>query len=219
MMNMTSKLILPTGYKNNNIAIIDRIRKDMSQLSETKPHYLFTGCVGSGKTHLKQIIFDSLTKSFTKILERSYKTERCFDFKNFDKMKGNAILASNEYYIQGLIDCISCHTASELYKHYLASDFQSRQVTRIFCLDDIGAEKETPASRDLVIDMITSIYDRFKLGKNLFVIITTNLDRDGLVMRYGDRVVDRIYEMCVIMQFNKKSFRRDKAEVIKREVK
>ena len=217
-MNLPSKLILPKGYKNNNDNIIRCVSADMMQWRFVKPHYLFTGRVGSGKTYLKEIIFDSIKKMLTAALELSQKSERCFDFKNTGKMKGNTVLASNEYYLQGLIDCMKTYSARDIYKHYLANNFEVLPVSRIFCLDDIGAEKETAGSRDLIIEMITTIYDRFRVGKNLVVIITTNLDGKAIINRYGSRTEDRIEEMCQpIMEFNNHSFRRDKAEVIKRE--
>jgi len=219
-MNLHTKLILPVDYRNNNDNIIRRVSADMMQWRFVKPHYLFTGRVGSGKTYLKEIIFDSLKKMLTAALKLSQKKERCFDFNNPAKMRGNAILAANEYYIQGLIDCMNTYSARDIYKHYLANDFEILPVSRIFCLDDIGAEKETAGSRDLIIDMITTIYDRFRVGKNLVVIITTNLDGRAIINRYGSRTEDRIEEMCQpVMEFNNHSFRRDKAKVIKREVK
>jgi len=218
-MSQSSNLILPDDYVNNNEVIVTRINKDMDSWNYTCPHYLFTGVCGSGKTWLVDIIFDNIRRELIESLEISQKKERCFDFDNPEKMKGNAIMASYELRIQSKIECITKYTAREMYQHYIANNLQIPDITRIFCLDDVGAEKETPGSRDLIIDVITKLYDKFKLNKNLFVIITTNLTGNQLVERYGNRIVDRIFEMCTVMEFDKHSFRRDKIEVIKREVK
>ena len=77
--------------------------------------------------------------------------------------------------------------------------------TSVF-VDDIGAEeiqKEYGNTIDAVGDFIQRYYYR---GRGRFL-ATTNLDGNGLNSIYGLRVVDRLSEMCVILNLKGKSKR------------
>lgn len=64
-------------------------------------------------------------------------------------------------------------------------------TTDLLVFDDVGAEK----SSEYVLDRFYLIInERYEAGKP--VIITTNLDHEGLENRLGERIVSRMLEMC-----------------------
>ena len=211
--NQPSKLLLPADYRVNNPNIIKVIQADLNQWHGGKPHYLFMGTVGCGKTHLAEIIFKSIVTDLNNILEIYRAKERKFDFSNPESIENariyNTKLDLAEIGITGALDAIKTVTASQLYWDYMNNDFRLPDPTIIFCLDDVGSEKDTPVSREVIASTLTTLYERFKAGKNRFVILTTNLSAESLKYRYGVRVNDRLHEMCTILKFNKHSFRQE----------
>ena len=147
-------------------------------------HYFFQGQVGSGKTYLA----DAIAK-----------------YHEFKIIK-----------------------AREVYRDYLRlmnSDYSDKneQLTKIVRIlrgknvifDDIGAEKpKTAASANFIEDIIEDRYDWWKKGLAERTIFTTNLTGIELGELYGDRVVDRLQEMFIIMKFKKVSFRTKKQKII-----
>jgi len=77
----------------------------------------------------------------------------------------------------------------------------------LLIIDDLGSERSSEYAQEIVYSIIDG---RYKAGKPL--IITTNLTLDEIQnpqdMRYA-RIYDRILEMCVPIQFNGKSRRKD----------
>lgn len=60
-------------------------------------------------------------------------------------------------------------------------------------IDDIGAEKTS----DFVVEFLyLVINERYENGKR--TVLTSNLTLDGFKERYGDRILSRIGEMCII---------------------
>ena len=76
----------------------------------------------------------------------------------------------------------------------------------IVVIDDIGTEpvaKNFGTDLDVVTYVIQRLYDINQVAeKPIKLYMTTNLNQENLIERYGNRVVDRIYEMCdrVIIQ-------------------
>jgi hypothetical protein len=76
-------------------------------------------------------------------------------------------------------------------------------------IDDLGTEVRTEYGRrvDFVADYIRMYHDNayMNLGGRMFV--TTNLDSNGLLELYDERVVDRLMDMCVVLRFGGSSKR------------
>jgi DNA replication protein DnaC len=84
-----------------------------------------------------------------------------------------------------------------------------RALTRadLLVLDDAGAEKWTEWTEPT---LYTIIDERYSYCKPL--IITTNSTLDELEEKIGDRAMDRVLEMCEIVENRGKSYRKMKAE-------
>lgn len=76
----------------------------------------------------------------------------------------------------------------------------------LLVIDDLGTEQNTEWSASKVFTIIDNRY-RNKLP----TIITTNLGIDLLNDRYGERTVDRIIEMCTVIEHKGESLRQGKA--------
>ncbi len=156
----------------------------------------------------------------------------------FDMKKGNNF----GYLFSGVVGCGKTYLAEIIMKHlygYIISAndlcMEYKQLLRraysnkhantyrkytlfgskFFLLDDVGSEAIKDEDHKIISDTIEQRYLRFKSDKISGTIITTNLKTEDLRLLYGDRIVDRIAEMCTVMTFNNHSFRTDKTEVIK----
>lgn len=72
----------------------------------------------------------------------------------------------------------------------------------ILIIDDLGAEKMSPWVADRLYAIINQRYER-----NRTLILTTNLDYPRLADRVGQRIISRIYEMCVLHPCKGEDFR------------
>lgn len=98
----------------------------------------------------------------------------------------------------------------ELYKDDRA-EFNSLKNRRIFFLDDVGAEPQMQMDYGNEQHPITE-FIMFRYGRQLPIVMTTNLPAEingqsAFRLRYGERVRDRLNEMCTLVRFNEKSFR------------
>jgi len=73
---------------------------------------------------------------------------------------------------------------------------------RFIFIDDLGAENHSNFDQETVYFLIDSIYNR---NKSLF--LATNLSIDAFTNQYGDRIVDRLGEMCEIVEMKGESLR------------
>ena len=162
-------------------------------------HYLFTGKVGTGKTLTAKSIIQSYPK-------------------HYEYYPSNNPIARS-----GMI------IVREFYREYLdfnkvrglagISDLRANEKLmnkRFLCIDDVGNEKpRTDAAHEYIGAMIEKRYEVIKNNWCHATIMTTNLDMSQLKATYGVRVIDRIYEVFQIMEFErregKKSHRREKA--------
>lgn len=62
----------------------------------------------------------------------------------------------------------------------------------LLVLDDLGAEKTTDWTRERLFEIID-----YRYNEELPIIITTNLKPDDMLSDLGERICDRIREMCV----------------------
>ena len=86
-----------------------------------------------------------------------------------------------------------------------AAAFDQRlRNTSLLVLDDMGAEG---VEKDWVLNKIQSIItDRYNAMKS--TIITTNLTKDELTDTYAGRIIDRLKETTISIEFKGQSFRR-----------
>ncbi len=85
-------------------------------------------------------------------------------------------------------------------------EYENRTVT----IDDLGTEEDVKHfgnGLDPIAYVVQRIYDMNQATPDnpVKLIITTNLDKDTLIARYGIRVVERIWELCdriVLMDTN-----------------
>lgn len=180
------ELRLSDEYEIVNPNIINLVKKD---LSEGNPfHYLFTGMVGSGKTHLGQQIVRSTIEynswSLVSAMEHYKKHIRIIGGEYVDKMDADR-KNDNKFSDQCLM------------------------------LDDLGDEKpSTPASHDYFGGLIEKRYLTIKRNEMSRTIITTNLNAEMIRETYGSRVLDRLIEHFVICKFKRVSFREKKERII-----
>lgn len=74
-----------------------------------------------------------------------------------------------------------------------------------YCIDDIGTESinnNYGTKRELFTDIMSDAEQHLKP-----VFISTNLDGQKVINRYGKRTMDRIIRLCKIIKFNGDSFR------------
>ena len=98
----------------------------------------------------------------------------------------------------------------ELYKDDRA-EFNAIKNRRLFFLDDVGAEPQMQMDYGNEQHPITE-FIMFRYGRQLPIVMTTNLPAEingqsAFRLRYGERVRDRLNQMCTLVRFNEKSFR------------
>jgi len=147
---------------------------------------LFQGVAGCGKTYLADVILSA------------YGNYRLYNASDF-YMDYLELLKQDDDYIKYRM-------------HY----FTEAPIPPLFLLDDLGCEKDTPASREFFARFLQNDYDYIQEGRKSRSIITTNLDHTALNNRYGSRAIDRMFEYYgkPIFKFANKSFRMEGVRVI-----
>ncbi len=79
--------------------------------------------------------------------------------------------------------------------------------TDLLVLDDAGSEKWTEWTEPTLYTIIDERYNHAKA-----VLITTNLNLTGLQQKIGTRAMDRIVDMCDIVETSGPSYRRERAK-------
>lgn len=69
-------------------------------------------------------------------------------------------------------------------------------------IDDLGAENDTNWGREMLYLVINGIYIKEKI-----LFLTTNLTMEELSKQYGDRIVDRLSELCEIVAMPDHNYR------------
>lgn len=86
--------------------------------------------------------------------------------------------------------------------------FEQLKDSTMLAIDDLGTEQLTAKSygneTTPMVELLTNRYN-----KRMFTIITTNLSDKELAERYGERMADRLVELCDTIYYdgNKKSYR------------
>lgn len=105
--------------------------------------------------------------------------------------------------------CASAQKVYELFcqQHLLANSFFTElKNKKILFIDDLGEE---PCRCQLYgidytpMQMVLS----YRYEKRLLTVITTNLSDKMICERYGERITDRLAEMCTILRFSRESYR------------
>lgn len=157
----------------------DKIKKAARWLTNGgKPGLLLYGRVGSGKT--------TLLKAIGELIRLVHYSSRLSEQR-----------------------AVRFVTAIELAK--LAKDkpeeFDRMIRVEMLAIDDVGTEPETVKHYGNVITPITEAL-LFRYDARLFTLCTSNLDLDGMRMRYDERVYDRIVEMFNKIAYNNGSYRK-----------
>ena len=145
-------------------------------------YYIFGG-VGTGKTRMAFILIRKLIeKMYQRVVENikvnkdSYFYGAYIDFNNFPKM----------------LDIIRRSMDSKDYQNKDMIGKIARQE-ELLILDDIGAEKFTEWSIEVLYKIINERYEN-----KLETILISNLSLSELAEKVGDRITSRIAEMCEI---------------------
>lgn len=69
-------------------------------------------------------------------------------------------------------------------------------------IDDVGAEKTSEWVHEFFYTVINKRYENMKR-----TVITTNLQLDAFKERYGDRILSRLAEMCVVVELQGEDLR------------
>lgn len=172
----------PDGYVKND-KLITYIEKLVSGDSFA---ILLTGKPGCGKTALGSIIFDHILASNRENGRFSYisaSADRMYqDYLNalnlVGKERSDAIAKAESYLLYDLV-----------------------------LLDDLGCEMDTAASANYFARVFSMQYGAWEDGKRNRVIITTNLNIEGIASVYGSRVMDRIAEFYHVITLTNDSWR------------
>jgi DNA replication protein DnaC len=167
----------PKEYNNNNPNILKHIVKRIE--SGNPFHYLFTGVVGCGKTHLASNIV------------------RCTQ-QRWELIK---VIKFYEKYLNLM-------TSGFTDKWSAIGQLNSIMNSTLLVVDDLGDEKpSTVAAHDYFSNLIELRHQYIYKNPECRTIITTNLNSNQIVETYSSRVMDRLQEYFVICKFNKTSFR------------
>ncbi len=193
------KVLFPDNYimSKENKAIIDFVTSDLpKKLEERKPfHYLFSGRAGVGKTFLADIIQDSIKKAYpvqkgfpelpVAMWVKWYCTAIYSEYLGIMKNKAHNVFGDKQYLSGNLF------------------------------LDDLGDEyPNTEAANSFIKNILMQRYLNTKSGKVRSTIITTNFSVESIKKKYGDRIIDRLYEHFIIFIFRGESFRKKKLKII-----
>jgi DNA replication protein DnaC len=156
--------------KNLDVKLRELLAKTWIRERSTFAKGLFiVGTTGVGKTYTLHAVRNKL------IDDPNVMTSNVGDVENWIEL------------LFELRDRISSGGVRPFVEHLLSKSF-------VF-IDDIGAEKQTEWSQEMLYLIINKLYES---NKPLF--ITTNLTLDEFTSKYGDRLVSRIAEMCEVYE-------------------
>lgn len=140
---------------------------------------LLTGPVGTGKTHLAAAISMALMEREHKVVFGTIST----------------LLSEIRY---SYSDQHPDNTEAKLFERYTTCD--------LLVIDDLGKERVSEWTEQLVFDIINTRYEN-----NKALVITTNLGLQNIRKKYrdtGEALVDRLIEVCTGIKLDGESWRR-----------
>ena len=172
----------PDWYQKNQ-KLIDYVE---NEISTGKFAILLTGKPGCGKTALANLIFDH-------VLETNHENGR------FSYIGATANGMYQDYL--NALNLVGKERSDAIAKaeSYLLYD--------LVLLDDLGCEISSDASASYFARVFSMQYEAWKDGKRNRVIITTNLNIEGIASVYGSRVMDRIAEFYHVITLMNDSWR------------
>lgn len=79
----------------------------------------------------------------------------------------------------------------------------SEITNKRYCfIDDLGAERDTEWGQEMLYLVINRIYNK----KNI-LFLTTNLSVEELATKYGERIIDRLSDICEIVEMPSTNYR------------
>lgn len=156
---------------------------------------ILTGVPGCGKTAIADIVVNSI----------------------YEKHKNDGKLT------------VWCNTADGTYQNYLnivsrpyfdGKNEQLEASQNVLCrklvlLDDLGCEKDTAAASSFFQLAFSNHYKHVKSKGLNNIIITTNASFEQLGKIYGARVLDRMYEIFVLIEMTNSSYRARNKKVMR----
>lgn len=163
---------------------------------------LFVGGVGSGKTFIVAGIVNYIA-----IAKRLYEydTDTLYDYEDSPFPSDFSWIRDN---------CGVCFIVlSELYEHLrhcynrnytweTENIIEHLKTVDLLVLDDLGAENTTDWTKEILFNIVD-----YRYNAELPLIITTNCVPEELKAKIGDRIFDRIREMCALVPVTAKSQR------------
>lgn len=86
-------------------------------------------------------------------------------------------------------------------------EYQSLFTTPMLGIDDMGCEPKEVVSYGRILTPMEDILEE-RYSRQLFTIITTNLDKTLLGQHYDERIYDRLKEQMTIISFTNPSYRK-----------
>lgn len=110
------------------------------------------------------------------------------------------------YFGQFGVKIISSLTLSELVRDDEAN-FNLIKKSHLLAIDDVGCEPSIVKNYGNEISPLTDII-YYRYDKQLFTLITSNLDKKDIEIKYGNRIADRMNEMFDFVAFTNKTYRK-----------
>lgn len=108
-----------------------------------------------------------------------------------------------------VLPCIIHYWGCRIVTYYtareLAANYDEAARRRLLCIDDIGVETAAMVYGTR-IEAVPAIIDEAE-RRGALLLLTTNMNMDELVAKYGERTVDRLRGLCEIVIFRGGSLR------------
>ena len=186
------------GGKTQDWQTLNRRVQQMAKwlTASPKPGLLLYGGIGNGKTTLARAVCRTISEVLTSasdLLANEVWNSTAEELRHAEQLRRSL----REPVLVSAFDIVGTIGTDSFYKV---------KLTPFLILDDMGCEAATAKNYGTevtpVAEIICERYDRM-----LPTIITSNLDDDGILRRYGSRVADRMGELFDRIAFDNASYR------------